>query len=540
MISRDARPGDTKWRSVAVVACIYVALALVLFGPFASTGGLLHDDWNFVERYDEFGDGSPLSTAASAIGDGEGDRPVGHFFLGLVYSTLGTAHGSYIALLAALALVVAGLVFGVLRGVRVPVPEAATVGALTILVPASDAIRLWPAAASAQLSLALLLAGALLTLTAFGLPGWRGIALHTFALLSYAASPLVYEATIVAIACMFLLYRLRVSWGQALRRAVFDWILVIGLVVYIQSNTLKSTEAATGTLDRANSLAYDAVVLLGTAGGALYGPRGANLVTLVFLVCAALLAIWAVGPSRAGTSVDSAHARRRWTAMCGGGILLVAIGSVPLVFTIGYTPLGQGVFNRVNVVAGIGCALAMFAFAALSLGFLAERLPAGARLHWNKIPVVAGLLVAVVFGQAFLRDRSDFERAHREQERALEFIATATPHAPPPSVVVAFGTPGEAAPGVPVFGATWDLSGALRVRWHDPDVRAAPQSTLTGVTCGASGVQLDGGLYVPPWRASYEGVVFVNVAQREVVDRLDKTSCHRTVRLWAHELAAGA
>ena len=76
------------------------------------------------------------------------------------------------------------------------------------------------------------------------------------------------------------------------------------------------------------------------------------------------------------------------------------------------------------------------------------------------------------------------------QDEIVASVARALPNPPADSTIYTFGAPAVAAPGVPVFAATWDLAGALRFHWDDPSLAAFPAIPGTSMDCGATDVSL--------------------------------------------------
>ena len=179
-------------------------------------------------------------------------------------------------------------------------------------------------------------------------------------------------------------------------------------------------------------------------------------------------------------------------------------------------PLGQGQFDRGNLVAGMG--LVVFVYSALAAGALAvtpRALPRLALTALLVLPVLAGSILQ-------LRDEADdWRRAAGLQERSLEAIERTIGRPRPGSTVLTVGAPAEAAPGVPVFAAVWDLEGALQLRFRDQSLRGYPVSPGTRIECGGRALRLRNyNDRFEPQLAPYGRSVVVDVAARRA-HRLD-------------------
>ena len=207
---------------------------------------------------------------------------------------------------------------------------------------------------------------------------------------------------------------------------------------------------------------------------------------------AALLACLALGAclGAAGLVLRRGDATRReaarlWLSTAAAGAVVAAAGYAMLAPSDTLGPLGQGQFDRGNLVAGMG--LVVLVYSALAAGAVA--------VTPRALPLVAltALLVAPVLiaSAVQLRDEADdSRRAARLQERSLAAIERTIGRPPPGTTVLTVGAPAEAAPGVPVFAAVWDLAGALQERHRDPSLRGYPVPPGTRIECGGDALRL--------------------------------------------------
>ena len=109
----------------------------------------------------------------------------------------------------------------------------------------------------------------------------------------------------------------------------------------------------------------------------------------------------------------------------------------------------------------------------------------------------------------------------------LAAIDRQLPRLPTGTTLVAVGFPGETAPGVPVFDATWDLEGALRLRYHDPRLSAFPLFADGALTCtGAGAIAAAPGSFGRN-TLSYRTLVIVSPAGHARI--ASRASCERAV-----------
>jgi len=217
----------------------------------------------------------------------------------------------------------------------------------------------------------------------------------------------------------------------------------------------------------------------------------------------------------------------RWLAAAAAGVIVVAAGHATLMAVTGYVPLGAGIDTRVNVIAGVGYVILTVAVAMLLVGLVA-----GSRLD-ARVAAVGAAVISLALGGLYLQrlreHKVQYVSAHRQQEEVLEVFRNQIARPPAGTRVFTFGTPDQAAPGVPVFQATWSLSGALRVMWGDEEVRAAPQGTMTELRCLDDAVLPVGTLYDDSWRTAYGRALFVDTRTGESTFPADRAECQRWV-----------
>jgi hypothetical protein len=101
----------------------------------------------------------------------------------------------------------------------------------------------------------------------------------------------------------------------------------------------------------------------------------------------------------------------------------------------------------------------------------------------------------------------------------LGALRSSMPPPPPGSTVIARGFDLFAAPGVPVFAATWDLNGAVKLLWNDKTLQGWP-APPGALRCTAAGTTLEGiGAIRAP--APYGRAYIVDVRRPGAATRVD-------------------
>jgi O-antigen/teichoic acid export membrane protein len=488
---------------------LLVVLAAAIYGPYVAKGGFVHDDWFIAVSY-QLGGRGLLDQLKIGL-DSAGSHPISGLYTGATHWAFGLDATAHLIFLAVLGVATSLALYGVLRRVRIGWPLATAGAALLLAFPASDAGRLWIAGGGAQFAVLLLLAGVFLALGALDHSGWLGIARHVPATALYVASLLTYDVAAVVVAGIVLVYRLRVSW----RRAVVPWVLdlaaLIAALLYVRGGSSKQIDASgDGVFDRVRPVFETALQVFasnGTSIGPVSGPLRVSetLARLAFVAGLAVLGagLWQARRKTAGWEL------LRASALLGlYGVLVVIAGTAVLLLVQGYLPLSDGIGNRVNVLSAIGyvCAtLGMLVTLGLLLG--ARRDPRAA----TGVVVLAALLIGSLYVLRVRSHEHNFILSNQAQTAALDRLA-ALPNPPAGAVVYLAGLPAESGPGTPIFAATWDLTGALRVQRNRLDISGIPSGALSGLVCRADGVQPEGPLFGPDALTPYSTALFVDAA----------------------------
>lgn len=403
------------WVAVVAVAGAVPTLLWTLHG-----GGFIHDDWSIASGVEFAGAWETIVSRST----GSPARPLSALYYGVTYGVFGTEVVPHLLLLALLNAVSAGLVL--LVGRRLVGPRVAMWTALAwVALPNRGSTRLWLAMGPAVLAVCLLLVGILLVL------GDRPLAAGVV----MATGVLAYEG-IAALALTVLMLRTLRSPRSGFRRAGAATVPVVmaGAFIYLMSPKREGEQAPFSNI---------ANLLPAQVGTGLFGPaaRVGGLVVLVTLV---------VALARLLPSFRAGMAERDRTVLAGLGVLV--LGAAP--FSVAGFPFStDGIFDRGNLVAGLGTALILGAL-------LTSMATTGGGAGLVLAAATVGYLAA--FNSVDLRD---YRQAVREGESLQADLARYVPKFDLPLVV---GPPLPNRGGVSQFIAYDDLGAALRLTRDDP------------------------------------------------------------------------
>jgi hypothetical protein len=444
-----------------------LALAAIVFGSHVVHGGLYRDDWHFWLLY---------TTAKPGLGGAihafhwTWFRPLQMLWWPGVEAVLGPHAAAQIVFTLVLAVLASTLLFHLLTMVGVGRQPAGIVAALVLLFPASDATRLWSAANVASAGLALYMLGAIVTLEALSRRGRPAIGVHLLGLLLYLASLALYEVAAPAIAASVLLYRLRTTWRRAAVRWVVDLAAIVPFIVLVtsHSSSLYPRSKLSAVPAHAKKFADEALTVLSRAIEPFgHAPHLAGLIVLACVGALTVLVALAAKGRRDRSELG------RWALLAIAGLVVIAVGYGPYLFSDLFEPLAGGLANRVNVLPSIGYALVVCAL----LGLLVASVFALARRTSPLKPALIGLAAGAIAAGYVVSLRADIHRwdqaaALQRQTLAAVSAALSGSHAqhraadaPGKEQIYAFDQFSFTAPGVPVFNISDDLYAALRARF---------------------------------------------------------------------------
>ena len=478
----EGRRLPPRAREIALAAAALVVLAAAAFGRHVAHGGFSADDWAFAENVRH---PSPAGVFADAQ-NVTGARPVYGLYLGLILAHVGASAAGWLAIALAVGVVAALMFFIALRSFGLPGVHAGVLAALVLMFPLSDATILWFSASTGILSAAFYLAGLGLTVRSLrrSAPLWSPAHLAGAAL--YALSIMSNEITAPLIVASGLLYLLVAGRGAVLRRAVLDAVvagLVVGLVSYPQ--TPKALHSGIGFLAAHVRL----IVLEGTqqVGWGLFPFKYLAQTPEIVAVLAGGAVLLALGAWVARIRPELRPALRRSLVCAGAGLLVTFAGWVILIpGALGYSPGAGGNGNRINVAAGLGIVLLVYAgvtaAATLIAGFLAGR---GRALRVGPLSAVGLIVVGVGYLYRLEHDIDVRDRAASEQSALLRAMHRALPTIPSGGTVFVAGYQPETYTDIPVFELPFDLVNAVRYEWRDAGISAWPVVGSVSLGCGA-------------------------------------------------------
>jgi hypothetical protein len=460
----------------------------------------------------------PHSQLIGSVGQESGRILVGPYFLA-VYGLFGLNSHLVIAWTSAMGILMAFAALIALRQYGFTLRDSLGVALLVLAFAPADAPRLWPAAGHANVAGALFLCGA-----AIAVPGFRArssavrAAFHLSSLALYVLSVITYETAAGAIAVSVLGYRSVTSLRNARMRWYADLAIVALTVAIAVAFTSHPSEPLGGALVTHVAKLVAGAVLVATWAvfpvGATHSPNAFRIVGAAILLAAA-----AVGMSRARHDEVS----KRWLIVLGGGLGFAMAAYATYIPAAGYTPVGRGIANRTNILSEVGMGAAAYGAVHLLGNAAAER--------WR--PSIRSLFVAPLLGLLALgyvvrtvRDERSWDAAANAQEAVLKRLIAVAPRPSPGTTMLVFGVPGFLTPGVPIFYAPWDLTGAVQLYWHDRRLAAWPVTAGVGVICGRDVIRLTGPNFAGA-HAGYRKLVFVDLRTNESLKIRTPTACSR-------------
>ena len=473
--------------ALELVACCALLLALGawVFGAHVRDGGFYSDDWAAAAEYQAAaarGEGVLGALADATNGTLLAFRPVLALVLPLPHALFGLDPRGHLALAVVLAALTSLCLYGLLRTVAVERLHAGAIAALVLVFPWSDATRLWATASANNLAVCFYLLGTVLALRALRMSGRRALAVHAGAVCLYVLSVLTYEVTALAILGSGLLYAACSSWPAALRRWPWDVAALGTALALVGLNTPREVRPASELVVRAGTFADEGLSVLAAAAMPFgTAPRLAVLGALAAVLGAAVVL------ERTSPRGDPERDRlRRWLTLALVGAIGVVLGYA--MFLPGedhYSPLNEGLSNRVNLLAALGHVTLVYSVAVLAAALVGRALAGpAARAAVLALPALAAGALAVGYAGEVRAHAAGYARTTAFQDRLIGLIRREV-SAPSGATIYTFEHPTYTAPGVAAF-RHWDLKGAVRVALEDPTLDAYPIYAGVEWVCGAT------------------------------------------------------
>jgi len=470
------------------------AVAWLSLSLYVTRLGFHSDDWAFLGTLTNSADqslGGLISTEWQSL-DLFHLRPTQVIYQALLYLQFGADPLGYHLVNGAMLVAVTLLFYWVLRELLWSRLLAVCIPLVFVLLPSFSTDRFWFASFGYVLTLAAYFLSLYSDLRAIragsrhALIVWKAVAL-----LMVAVAGLGYEVVIP-----LLVLNMPVVWAYArrgdrggLRARLGKWgarayvgshYLVLGAVVIYKSLV------ATGPGPDMDYLFHLARLLVGS----LLNTYGTYLVALPHT------AVWAVLHASAGTLSAGAFVgvgvfvyllwlvrsgkepvpgRREWLAVGVAGVAVFAAGYAIALISgrIGFS--STGILNRSAIVASIGVATTIVAVLGLVFS-----IPSRERIrHWGLAGALAFICAIGFITINVLAD--DWADAWIKEQATLARIETTLPSISSDSTLILHGVCPYVGPAI-VFESSWDLAGALQVRYRDATLAGDITSSRLAIT----------------------------------------------------------
>jgi hypothetical protein len=509
--SRDA----LSRRELTLVMLALALLGLAVYAPMRH-GGFYLDDWsNAAGTIDP----APGQTVLGYFSNLTLYRPVLVLYIPLTYLVFG-AHMAYLLAWSGLIAVFASvMLYGLLRTLGVPLVHAATIAALALLYPWSDSTRMWETASLVTLAAALALAGIWVALVGLRRRSWR---LHACAALLYLTSIWTYEITLPLIVLAGLLYTAKAGWRAARARWAVDLVVALLAAAWVGTQTTQESRGLSPDLEHLKEIVISGGTLLGRTLLPI-GPQRTTLALVVLGVVALLgIGVWARRDRLGGVA---GWGMRGWLLLGCGGLVIAACGWVMFIPANPYfTPSVYGVTNRVNGLSGFGLVIAVYAAFGIAGRLLAQLAPRARRLS-----LVATMALALVLGVAYVhvieRHIRIWNAAFRAEMAGIGEMRTQFRTLPRGSVVFTSDYPAYETLGVPIFSASWDVDGMIKLQYKDGSLSAYPVLPGQHLSCEKAGISVQGAGGLPGVTAPYGSARLLDVHDGEHARPLNMQQC---------------
>lgn len=480
---------------VLALAAFLTLLAFLVYGNNARDGGWVGDAWASRAWYALYPHQNFFSTVGHFfnLNSSMAARPANAAYRVALYGLFGADTSAWFAWQIASCICMCLAFYALLREIGLTYRDAATLSVLLAVFPASASLWLWSPVIQASFAMSLAALGFLLALRGFQAHGRRRLVLHFASLLLFVFSILLYEVCLPLFLASFLLYAVRVPLRTAATRWLVDCVVLLPIAFLVTSSTEARDQGISGSIKHAGAIA-------GQLPSLLFGrllPMGS--VQALAIIAVASVYAWGIFAIRQRPTTDPLHARLRFLfALTGAGIVVILLGySIYVPGLSYYLPLGRGIGDRVNAVAGIGWVLGLYALAAMTATLMSMKL--------NRAALVATIGTAaltIALGLSWLAPIAYESRAYiaadKEGYRVLHVIKRAIPNPSYEGAIWAFGQPVETAVGVPVFANSWNMTAAVELTYHDRHLRSFVALPETHFECLATGVVPEGNTEYPP------------------------------------------
>lgn len=488
--SRDLLRPTRPVGPTIVGAILLSALAAVAYLRRVLHGGFLSDDWRQAALWQAH---RSFTGFLSADYQAYPYRPGDVMGLSLLYRAFGMHAKGHLAFSILISVIVCILLAEILRSSGFAAGHAYTIGAIALVAPYAASVRLWAIMGAGVVGIALIEVAILVGLRARHAKRRRFLLSAAAAAVLVAGGMLTYEVAAAVIVASILLFLLLMS----ARRALALWgAMLLGLVVAtLESSRARRGVGATeqtsvsvipGNVRRISGAIPDTVA---HALFPLDTPSGR-------IVLATIVVVALVGGLTAWRSPDAARrtSLTRWLLLLAGGSVEALAGWAVFAASTGspYSPADPGIGNRVNFVSSLGLAVGAYAVGAI----VVEVVGAAATIPFrvvNAAIVALGLLLVLVYTRDTRAEVATYQSSYASELAVIGWFQGALPKPLPAASFLLYGAPLQVAPGVPVFGSTWELAGALQILYRDPAITTVPVSPAAVVSCTPTELLVNGG-----------------------------------------------
>lgn len=475
-------------REVILVLAVLLVVAAATLGPYIAHGGFFLDDWADSAGTLYTPGGRTAGHVLSYFNNLFEYRPVLVVYTPLKYSILGTSITLNLVWVTVMTVLVALLVYTILRTVGVPWIHAGLISLLTLVYPWYDSLRFWVGTNPPLLGVFLAFVGIQVALLGAIRRSWRW---HAAALVIYLLSVLAYELTAPVIMAAGFLYVMIMGLRQAVTRWVADIAVVVAGLLWVGTHTDRPVSGFSNDLDHLWEIIRGGRDMVAWT----FYPLGSTPRTDLVLAALGLVLIGgmiAYLRRRGNEAPEEGWGLREWLLLGGAGLAVAALGWAMFIPADPYyTPSVFGATNRVNALSGYG--LVILAYAVIAIAVAAAASLCRPLRRWaTPVTIVLMLLLGAAWVHVLERHARSWEAAYQAERTALDRIERQYPTLLPGTTLFASNYPSWQALGVPIFAYSWDLNGAVQDEYESSDISASPVLPNTTLQCRADGIGLSG------------------------------------------------
>jgi hypothetical protein len=467
----------------ALVDSVFLSAVVVLSViPYVGRLGFYYDDYSVLGRMNRSPDQSLLGLY-DAVRPGTGQRPLQAFIFAGLYRLFGWHPLGYHILNVLLLVIVAVLMYLVLRELRLPRLVCVAIPLVYSMLPHYSTERFWLDAFQISLSTTFYLLSLYASLRAARSTSLKALFWVLVAISGMAGSLLAYEVVFPLFALNLVLVwwtarRRAEARSTSLKLAIIGSLALATVAVGVLKSALVATHGQNGyAVGFKYGLAHQIGDLL---AGAIKVNFGTYLFAFPYVLWwiflhrfSAVNAITAFGIGllsfvyllRAGSGdAETLMGGAAWRRLVKVGFVALVLGYAIFLATPTFLFRSAGIDNRINAAAALGVATMVIGGLGLAAGRLSPRR--------QVLGFSAGVALVVVSGVFVIETLSSFwTSAAGQQRRIVSAIAVDAARIPKSGILILDGACPEAGP-TPIFADQWDLREALKFRLKTPSLVA--------------------------------------------------------------------